>query len=115
MTISDNKSDILAEIQFKTTEDDGRNDPIYQGYFPNHGGFHSDHLKGAKHYYEDRDTVFLGDTVVAKLTFIDTEDILKSISINDIFTVQEASHIVGSGKVLEVLNPILVKEPINIS
>jgi translation elongation factor EF-Tu-like GTPase len=100
--------DIHAEIVFLSTEEGGRKGPVQSGYFPNHDfHFANGEINGAKHEYFTDEPVYPGERVEALLQLLGPERQVGRLYAGFEFTVQEGAHIVGYGKIIEVLNPLL--------
>jgi translation elongation factor EF-Tu-like GTPase len=103
--------DLHAEITFLTTEQGGRLGPVKAGYRPSHdfkrpGG----EINDAAHEYIDREWVPLGVPVDALLQFLDPERQAGRLHVGFEFTVQEGPKIVGHGRIIEILNPLLRRD-----
>jgi len=101
--------DIEAEIRFLTTDAGGRRTPVMSGYRPNHDFGIPDMMNDAQHEYIDKDRVFPGEPVNARLWFLRPDFQIGRLYIGMPFTVQEGARLVGNGKITRVCNPELQK------
>jgi translation elongation factor EF-Tu-like GTPase len=95
------KYHVEAEVHFLAPEEGGRHSPVRPGYRPQfycEGGNWD-----AIHDYPGRDEVKPGETVVALLSFLSPEKHRGRVSPGLTFELREGARLVGTGKVLRVL------------
>lgn len=101
------KADFIAELTFMSTEDGGRKTPARSGYRPQ-VKFEFDEMQtSGEHTYIDRDWVFPGDSVTALIRIIAVEHFQARLSDGLTFEFREASTVIGTGRILHILNPKL--------
>ncbi|MFF2450767.1 hypothetical protein ACFVSW_27445 [Neobacillus sp. NPDC058068] len=102
-------ADVEAKITFLTTEEGGRNFPVYSGYRPAHL-VKEDYLTTGTHHYYNKEKVELGETVLGTITFITPEAYPNTLWVGKRITIQEASHIVGYAEITKIFNETLLKK-----
>ncbi|MGL5436913.1 MAG: hypothetical protein ACRDBO_16200 [Lachnospiraceae bacterium] len=96
--------DVLAEIT------SCRESPVYNGYRPAH--LIGDYLTTGSQTYIDREFLHKGETGRGYITFLSPEFYPNSLSIGDVLSFQEGSRITGYAKILEIYNPVLVRDDV---
>jgi elongation factor Tu len=84
----------------------GRSGPVHSGYRPAHKLFEN-YLTSGIHEYVDAEKVAPGESVQVKVWLITPEVYPASLWEGREVTVHEGEHMVGSLKVIRILNPIL--------
>jgi len=99
------QTDFIAELEFLTTEQGGRNNPAHSGYRP-HIEFdnYPDYLTSGQQTYIGQKTVELGTKVKAEIAIIGTEYFSKRLYKNMEFKFCEGSRTIGFGKIIEIIN-----------
>lgn len=100
--------DVEAIVTFTPMEDGGRSCPAFSGYRPNHLVLPG-YLTSGHHEYRQKDRVLPGESAETEIWFITPEAYPNSLMAGQTISVQEGSRVVGSAKILKVLNPLLQK------
>ena len=96
--------DFIAELYYLTTEQGGRKTPVWSGYRPQvRFGFSEMQASGQQRFL-DKDIVYPGDTVIAEISIISVDFFRNKLSTNLEFDFREGSRIIGTGKILEIVN-----------
>jgi translation elongation factor EF-Tu-like GTPase len=102
--------DFIAELQYKTSAEGGRKTPAFSGYRPQvKFGFNEMQTSGQQKFI-DKDTVFPGDRVRAEITLITTSHLKNSLNIGYDFDFKKGSRIIGTGKIVEIVNVDLISQ-----
>ncbi|OED48099.1 hypothetical protein AB832_00385 [Flavobacteriaceae bacterium (ex Bugula neritina AB1)] len=103
-------TDFIAELQFLTAEQGGRKNPAASGYRP-HIEFegHKDYITSGQQTYLGQDTVAPGETVLAEIAILSKEQFTSQLYEDMKFTFYEGKHIMGYGKIIEIVNMNLKK------
>lgn len=101
--------DLVAKIEFLSTEHGGRTHPAKSGYRPNHDFGLVGTLNDAAREYIGQDTAAPGETVLANVWLLIPEHQTGRLYPGFRFTVQEGLRVVGNAVVQEVLNGSLRK------
>ncbi len=98
-------TDFIAELQFLNTEQGGRKNPVASGYRP-HIEFegYPDYITSGQQTYLGQDTVAPGEIVLAEISILSKDYFANRLYENMKFEFYEGKHIIGSGKVLEIVN-----------
>lgn len=99
--------DFVAELYYYTTEQGGRRTPVWTGYRPQLKFPFSDMQTSGHQRFLNKDEVHPGDTVIAEITVISHEYLKRKLHPGLAFDFREASRIIGTGEVLQVINPEL--------
>lgn len=98
---------ILAEVHYFKETKDARTKPCSSGYRPTHQ-ITDTYLTSGNHEYFENDLVFPGDTVRAYITFISPEAYPNSLWVGKVINVTEGMRVVGTSKVLEIYDVVLL-------
>ena len=101
------KADFIAELTFRSTEEGGRRTPARSGYRPQVKFIFDDMQTSGEQTYIDRDWVFPGDSVTATIRIIAVEHFQNKLTSGLTFEFREASTVIGTGRILHILNPKL--------
>ena len=96
------KPDIEVEITFLRTEDGGRQNFALTGYRPQFFFNGEDHV--AIQEFVDKERVYPGETVTARLYLLHPELLYRSIRVGDGFKLREGERVVALGKITRILN-----------
>ena len=99
--------DFIARVTYLTTEQGGRRGYAASGYRPHVKFDGRKELTSGEQLFFDKDKVFPGETVTAEIRILSKETFRNYLFVGQHFEVAEASHLVGHGEVLEVINPDL--------
>ncbi|SHN09612.1 hypothetical protein [Mucilaginibacter sp. OK098] len=98
------RPDFIAELQYLTTEQGGRKTPAFSGYRPPVKFTFSEMQTSGQQKFLNNDIVYPGESIIAEISLI-TSDFLKGmLNVGFDFDFREGSRIIGTGKILEVLN-----------
>jgi len=100
------QADAEAEVTFFLPEDGGKANAVRSGYRPGHQLLEN-YLTSGHHEYIDKDEVWPGETVVAKIWFITPEAYPGCLWIGREVRVHEGSRLVGHAKIIKVFNKLL--------
>jgi len=97
--------DFKATLVFKTSEEGGRNTPVFSGYRP-HIEFdnYPEYLTSGSQTYTNKDKVFPGDSVDAKIKILGTEYFTRRLYVGKGFKFCEGRRTIGIGKIVDVIN-----------
>lgn len=98
--------DVEADISLLPTSEGGRSNPAFSGYRPAHAVL-DDYFTTGVHQYLDRDRLLPGDTALGTITFITPEEYPHCLSAGQTILIQEGGRMVGTARILRVLNPLL--------
>jgi hypothetical protein len=98
--------DVEADVTFLPTSAGGRSSAARSGYRPAHL-VAEDYLTTGIHEYVGTDEANPGDTVRARITFLSPEVYPRSLWVGKIIAVQEGGRVVGSARVVRILNDVL--------
>ena len=103
------QADFIAELQYKTTEQGGRKTPAFSGYRPGVKFAFSEMQTSGQQIFIGKDRVYPGDKVTAEIAILATAYFAGLLELGMPFDFREGSTIMGTGVILEILNPILKK------
>ena len=105
MSTKFNNTDFIAELQFLTTEQGGRKNPVASGYRP-HIEFegYADYITSGQQTYLGQDMVVPGETVLAEISILSKDYFQHKLSENMSFKFCEGPHTMGYGKIIEIVN-----------
>ncbi len=96
--------DFIAELHYLTIDQGGRKKPAFSGYRPQVKFEFSKIQTSGQQKFLNREVVNPGDTVTAEITILSVEFFKNKLSSGLAFDFREGSKIMGTGKILEVLN-----------
>ncbi|WP_166437109.1 EF-Tu C-terminal domain-related protein [Niastella caeni] len=101
--------DFIAELKYLTTEEGGRQTPVFSGYRPQ-VKFDFDEIQtSGQQTFLNKDTVYPGDTVEASIRIISVEHFEHTLTEGMTFEFREGSKVIGTGIIIDILNDRLVK------
>ena len=101
------KPDFIAILKFTTAEGGGRKTAAYSGYRPDIKFPFDKMLTCGFQTFIDQEKVFPGESVKAEIK-INATEYFKGQLFEDLeFDFREGQNIIGTGKILEIVNPIL--------
>jgi len=105
------QTDFIAELEFLPKEQSGRKSPVSSGYRP-HIEFNNypEYLTSGQQTYIGQEIVELGTNVKAEIAILGVDYFLKRLFENMEFKFSEGPHIIGTGKIIEILNNDLISE-----
>ena len=102
--------DFIAELFFKSDESGGRKTYVKSGYRP-HIEFNFDNYKtSGQQIYIGTNYAFPGDIVNAEITLLSSEYFEGKLQVDKSFNFYEGSNIIGTGKILKLVNKKLEKD-----
>jgi hypothetical protein len=105
--VNKGEPDILARVTYLTTEQGGRKGYATSGYRPHVKFDGRKELTSGEQLFIDKDKVFPGESVTAEIRILGRDFFKNYLFVGQHFEVAEASHLVGHGEILEVVNPDL--------
>jgi translation elongation factor EF-Tu-like GTPase len=102
------RADFVAELNYLTTEQGGRRTPAYSGYWPQVKFAFSEMQTGGQQIFLDKEIVNPGESVKAEISLLSSEFLKNSLKTGLVFEFREGSKIMGTGKILEILNKELL-------
>lgn len=100
--------DVEAEITLLSTEDGGRQSPVYSGYRPGHK-VREDYITTGSHTYFDCEEVLPGQTVQGAISFITPEAYPHCLWVGREIDLHEGSRVVGHVRITKIFNTLLEK------
>jgi translation elongation factor EF-Tu-like GTPase len=111
--IMNRKPDFIAMLKYYTIEQDGRAMPARSGYRPQlKFGFEEMQTSGQQ-VFLDKEVVYPGDTVKAEITMASPMIFRSQLVCGDAFEFCEGARIIGTGRIVEILNSELNASPNN--
>jgi translation elongation factor EF-Tu-like GTPase len=98
------KSDFVAELKYFTAEQGGRKTPAFSGYRPQVKFAFSEMQTSGQQMFLDKNIVYPGETVTAEIAIIGTAFFENTLSEGLDFEFREGSRIIGTGKIIKILN-----------
>ena len=103
------KVDFIAELQYLTYEQGGRNTPAYSGYRPQVNFDFTKMQTSSQQKFIDKEVVYPGEKVVAKIKILSPEFFAKCLAEGMSFEFKEGATIIGTGKIKYIVNSGLVE------
>jgi hypothetical protein len=104
------KTDFIALLKYKKTEEGGRKSYALSGYRPTIKFSFSEMQTSGIQTFIDKEKVFPGDTVKAEIKLLSEEYFKYQLCENSEFDFREGPNIIGTGKIISILNPKLKSE-----
>lgn len=102
-----NKPDFIAILKYKATEEGGRRAPAYSGYRPDIKFPFDEMLTCGFQTFIGQERVFPGESAKAAITIIAVDYFKGRLYENLEFDFREGPNIIGTGKIIEIINPVL--------
>ena len=107
--IMNKQPDFIAELQYLTPEQGGRVTPAFSGYrhavkFP-----FAEMQTSGRQIFIGVDKVEPGDTVTAEISIISVDFFARQLYVGLAFDFREGARIIGTGKIIEILNKELLQ------
>jgi translation elongation factor EF-Tu-like GTPase len=99
----------IAEVRFKTTEEGGRQHYASSGYRPQIKFPFSEKSTSGEHTFLNSDKVNPGETAIASIKLLSPHFFEKALEEGMEFEIIEGWKICGTGKLIKILNPNLIK------
>lgn len=100
-------TDFVAEVIYLTTVEGGRHGYAASGYRPHVKFAFSDYLTSGQQTFLDREIVYPGEKVTAAIKILSVDFFRQSLLEGMTFEVCEGPRIVGTGKIIQVVNETL--------
>jgi translation elongation factor EF-Tu-like GTPase len=101
------ETDFIAILKYRTAEEGGRKTAAHSGYRPDIKFPFDKMLTCGFQNFIGQEKVFPGESVKAEIKITATEYFKGQLFENLEFEFREGSKIIGTGKILEIVNPIL--------
>ena len=101
--------DFIAELKYRTSAEGGRLTAAGNGYRPAVKFPFSTMLTSGRQTFLDKEIVHPGETVKASIKIISVDYFANKLEEGMIFEFSEGPRIIGTGKIISVLNPKLLK------
>ena len=103
------KFDFIAELKYKTTEQNGRKTPANSGYRPHLKFDFTEMLTSGHQFFIGTNFVYPGETVLAQIAMNTTQHCEGKLEVGMEFKFCEGNIIIGIGKITEIINKSLEK------
>jgi len=104
-----NKTDFIAKLQYRTTEQGGRQTPAKSGYRPQVKFDFTEMQTSGQQTFIDKETVFPGDTVDAKIKILSPDYFAGCLTEGMEFEFREGATVIGTGEIKYIVNDKLEK------
>ena len=101
--------DFIADLKYLTTEEGGRQIPAFSAYRPQVKFDFDEMQTSGQQTFLNKDTVYPGDTVQAAIRIISVEHFENTLNEGMTFEFREGSRVIGTGKIIDILNNRLIK------
>jgi hypothetical protein len=101
--------DFIANLKYLTTEEGGRKTPAFSGYRPQVKFDFDEMQTSGQQTFINKDTVYPGDTVEAAIRILSVEHFENTLTEGMTFEFREGSKVIGTGKIIDILNDRLIK------
>lgn len=108
-TIQKPKPDFIATLTYKTTEEGGRKTAAKSGYRPQVKFDFEEIQTSGQQTFIHREIVYPGDTVEAEIRILSSDLFTNKLSENMEFEFREGARVVGTGRIVQILNDELKK------
>ena len=105
--VDKSEPDFIAKVTYLTAAEGGRKDYAASGYRPHVKFDGQKELTSGEQLFVDKEKVFPGDTVTAEIRIVSVDSFKNHLFVGQHFEVAGASHLVGHGEIIEVINPDL--------
>jgi hypothetical protein len=105
--INKGEPDFIAKITYLTKEEGGKQRYVISGYRPHVKFDGRKELTSGEQLFVDKEKVFPGETAIAEIRILSKDFFKNYLFTGQHFEVAEASHLVGHGEIIEVINPNL--------
>lgn len=102
--------DFIAELHYFTPEQGGRSTPAFSGYRPHVKFPFSEMMTSGQQIFIGTNQVLPGERITAEISIISTEFFSGKLRIGLDFEFGEGPRIVGTGKIIKILNKDLLKK-----
>ena len=101
--------DFIADLKYLTTDEGGRQTPAFSGYRPQIKFDFDEMQTSGQQTFLNKDTAYPGDTFEAAIRIISVEHFENTLTEGMTFEFREGSRIIGTGKIIAILNDKLIK------
>jgi len=99
--------DLEASVTFMRSDEGGRRRPAFNGYTPTHQFKDHEELNDGEHFYPNAGQMAPGETGIVMIQLKHPERNHGALQEGISFSVQEGNHVIGTGRIIRVLNPRL--------
>ena len=99
--------DFIAELKYLTHEEGGRSTPATSGYRPGIKFEFEEMQTSGRQIFLNKELVYPGDLVMAEIKIIAIPVFAGKLEEGMCFDFREGATIIGTGKILQILNPVL--------
>jgi translation elongation factor EF-Tu-like GTPase len=107
--MEDREADFIALLKYRTTKEGGRSTPAASGYRPQIKFPFEEMQTSGQQTFIDKELVYPGETVKASIKIISVDLFASSLTEGMEFEFREGPIVIGTGKLLTILNPRLKK------
>ena len=104
-----NKTDFIAKLTYRTTEQGGRKTPAKSGYRPQVKFDFTEMQTSGQQTFIDKEIVFPGDIVDAKIKILSPDYFAGSLTEGMYFEFREGATVIGTGEIKYIVNDKLEK------
>lgn len=104
-----NKTDFIAKLSYRTTDEGGRQTPAKSGYRTQVKFDFTEMQTSGQQTFIGKDTVFPGDTVEAKIKILSPDYFAGSLTEGMHFEFREGATVIGTGEIEYIVNDKLEK------
>jgi translation elongation factor EF-Tu-like GTPase len=101
--------DFVAELIYRTTKEGGRQTPAHSGYRPQVKFTFSGMQTSGQQKFIGKDIVYPGETVRAEIGILSVDYFQHQLFEGMLFEFREGAKVIGTGRILEILNKKLQK------
>ena len=101
-------TDFIAILKYRTTEEGGRSTSVKSGYRPTIKFPFSTMQTSGMQNFINKDYVMPGETIEAEIRILSVDFLKYQLYENLEFDFREGNRIIGTGKIIKVINPILI-------
>jgi len=99
--------DFIAMLKYRAAEEGGRTMPAHSGYRPHIKFTFEEMQTSGQQVFIGKDIVQPGETVTAEITMVSPHIFHGRISCGMCFEFREGAEVIGTGEIIELLNPEL--------
>lgn len=105
----ESQEDFIAQLYYRTTEEGGRAVPAYSGYRPGIEFSFCKMQTSGRQTFIDKESAYPGETVKASIKIISVDFFADKLIEGMDFEFKEGNIVIGTGKILTILNARLKK------
>lgn len=103
-------TDFVAQLKYRTTEEGRRSTPAFSRYRPQIKFEFNEMQTSGEQIFIGQDEVFPGESIKAKIRITGVDFFRNRLEEGMEFEFREGSRVIGTGKILEILNEELRKK-----